>query len=133
MTPRKRQDTVHNTETPETLVQTDAVTTAAMDNPVVLITNDEDKIHVVVPKRKVVQKITIISGKARLMGLRIPIGYSTEWKEDKIITQTVEANARMDIIIPDQCDLKKWVKYYQSLRVLGIQVLKFGLEEIKEN
>lgn len=80
------------------------------------------------PAKKAVKKIVLASGKTDIDGLRHPIGFDNKWKEDRVSIKRIRANTSIEIIIPEECDLNKWVKYYRSLSALGIKVIKFGQE-----
>ena len=82
----------------------------------------------VTPPKPVLKKITITTGKADIDGLRYPIGVDKTWKEDKVSIKRVKAFSNIEIIIPEECDLGKWVNYYRSLSSLGVKVIKFGRE-----
>lgn len=74
------------------------------------------------------QKIKIVTGNSAIADLRFPMGYSQIWKEDIVVAKRIEPRSQIDIVVPNECDLKSWVKYYQSLNVLGVRVIKFGVE-----
>ena len=75
------------------------------------------------------KKIVLRSGVTGLTDLRIPFGFNALWKEDKVVTQRLAANTQIEILIPDECDLNKWVNHYKQLAPLGLRVVRFGTFE----
>lgn len=88
-----------------------------------------ESIEPIVHPRKAVKRIIISTGETGLTALRVPFGFNTVWNEDKVVTQRVPARTRVELLIPDECDLTKWVNYYKQLAVLGVRVIKFGTFE----
>jgi predicted nuclease with TOPRIM domain len=81
-----------------------------------------------VPSVTKVKKIVLNSGKTAINDLRVPVGFDKMWNEDKVVTVLVKAKSVIEIVIPEECDLNKWVSYYNQLKPLGIKVQSFGIE-----
>jgi hypothetical protein len=117
-------------ELPKEEKAVDVIDTSAPEETIV-----DDAAHetltLVIPQRKTVKKIHLITGPVAISDLRMPIGFDAVWGEDKVIAQRIGSHARLEVIIPDECNLPKWVTYYRSLAKLGIGIVGFGTEEVK--
>ncbi len=94
-----------------------------------VVKSDTEIVEPIVHPRKTSKKIVLHIGPSGIADLRIPFGYNTLWKEDKVVTQRVAANTQLEVAIPEECDLQRWVRYYKQLAVLGINIVKFGTFE----
>ena len=106
----------------------EAVTQPVVE-PDVKIVEDIKEVEPAVRPRNVSKKVTLQTGENGITDLRVPFGYNTTWGEDKVVTQRVAAKTRIEIAIPDECDLNKWVSYYKQLSTLGVRVIQFGTFE----
>jgi len=109
----------------------EAAVIETLPTPIHVVTEELPPEIIVVPQRKMVKKIYLTVGKVALADLRAPVGYDFVWNEDKVTMYRIKPNTPLEIVIPEECSLTRWVGYYRSLGSLGIQVVKFGSEEVK--
>lgn len=120
----EKLDDVLDTTKPEPVVDT----TSPVEPDVIVVESVKDVKPVVRP-RKVSKKVVLQIGETGITDLRIPFGFNTTWGEDKVVTQRIAPNTRIEVSIPNECDLNKWVMYYKQLSTIGVRVIQFGTFE----
>jgi hypothetical protein len=91
----------------------------------------EDVVEPVVvaePAKAKIKKIIVKTGDVPISDFSVPLGFDIIWNEDKVKQVRVSANTLIEVIIPADVDFAKWVRYYKSLNVFGLKVIKFGEE-----
>lgn len=82
----------------------------------------------VIEVKKKQKKIVLKTGKIAISDFAIPIGIDPIWGDDLVKRVLVEADTTINLELHEAIDLAKWVRYYKSLEVFGVRVLKFGEE-----
>lgn len=117
-------DVIEDTVAVEELVEVIA------EEPVVEVAEvEEEPAPAIIEEVKAkIKKIVIETGPVAIADFPYPIGFDLTWNEDIVNRVTAAAGRKLEIIIPAECDLKKWVNHYRQFASLGAKILMFGEE-----